>query len=81
LKKKEIITLTIAITIIAVSVYFALQLLFPKNTPTETVRESEQIETVPGEIDRNTLERVDNLSDYGMPTLSGIGKRDLFSGF
>lgn len=81
MKKKEMITLVVAVGVIAVSIYFILQLLFPKAPAEETNTESDNIPTVPTNIDEDTLKRVEDLSDYGKPDLTGIGKSDLFAGF
>lgn len=81
MRKKDIITLSIAAVVIVVCVYFAFQLLFPsKKQPEETTTQKSSIKVVPKEIDEKTFHTISTLSDYGGPALEGIGKSDLFGG-
>jgi hypothetical protein len=81
MRKKDIITLVVAVVIIGVSVYFMLQLLFPQENQANITSESERVQEVPESIDETTYETVKDLSDYGVPSLSELGKKDLFAGF
>ncbi len=81
MKPKEVITLIIAVIIIGASFYFMLQLLFPSNNSSNQITESTQVQEIPEKIDEDTYNTVKDLSDYGVPSLSGLGKTDLFSEF
>lgn len=79
MKPKDIITLVVAVVVIGVCGYFAANMLFPKkDTSNLETTEAQKIERVPLEIDETTYKAVQNLSDYGQPDLSGLGKVDLF---
>lgn len=79
MKPKDIITLVIAVVVIGVCGYFAVNMVFPKkDTSNLETTEAQKIERVPLEIDENTYKAVQNLSDYGQPDLGGLGKADLF---
>jgi hypothetical protein len=80
-KKKDIITLSIATILIIASLYFAYTLLFPAPKPAATTQKKKEQTTIPAEIDSKTFQTVSTLSDYGKPNLDGIGKNDLFAGF
>lgn len=77
-KIKDIITLVVATAIIAVSVYFIWQFLFPKQKP-KTSETDTKINTLSTEVDQNTLKKIDSLSDYGQPNLNNTGKSNLFA--
>lgn len=81
MKVKDIITLIIAILIISVSGYFMLQLISPSSGNENIVSESEKVQEVPKSIDEKTYTTVKDLSDYGVPSLSNIGKKNIFAGF
>jgi len=81
MSKKDIFTLVIAISIIFTAIFFMMQLLNPPANNQNVQPESELVPYVPSKIDEKALKKVDDLSDYGLPSQSGIGKSDLFSGF
>ncbi len=81
MRRKDIITLVIATLIIVVSVFFMLQMLYPDRAGEPSRPEAESVPVVPKRIDEEMIKKVDDLSDYGVPTQTGIGKEDLFSGF
>lgn len=84
MRKKDIAILIIAVIVIAVCLYFIIQLLFPSSDSGKSGKESKQEEQttqIPVEIDENTFKTIGTLSDYGKPPLDNIGKSDLFAGF
>jgi large-conductance mechanosensitive channel len=81
LKPKEIATAVIAFLAIGVSVFFMMNMLSPSQPVENQQTEAETIPTVPVDFDENTYKAVENLSDYGVPPLNGIGKSDLFAGY
>jgi hypothetical protein len=56
-------------------------MLSPSQPVENQQTEAETIPTVPVDFDENTYKAVENLSDYGVPPLNGIGKSDLFAGY
>lgn len=81
MKKKEIIIAAISVAVMAVAIYFMLQLLSPSNEPANQAKESETIPVIPTEFDEKTYQNIQDLSDYGLPSLDNIGKSDLFANF
>jgi large-conductance mechanosensitive channel len=83
MKKKDIITLAVAAIIISASIYFVVRLLgsTSKKATVTTNTGAENATTVPKDFDEKTLKRIEDLSDYGKPTLENVGKTDLFAGF
>lgn len=79
MKKKEIITLVVALLVIGVSVFFIFKMLFP-TTQVKTEGAKIEVQPVPLEIDEKTYDSVNDLRDYGKPAVEGVGKSDLFSG-
>lgn len=80
MKKKDIVALIISAIVIVFSVYFIIQLV--SSTPKTTTNSvADSVTSVSGEFDENTIEKILSLSDYGKPSLSGIGKSDLFSSY
>lgn len=77
MKKKEIITLVIALVVIVGSAYGAYRILFPK-TKVETQGVKTEVVPVPSEIDNTTYGAVEGLKDYGKPNIDSVGKTDLF---
>lgn len=79
MKIKDVVTVVVAVAVIGVCGYFAVNMLFPKkDTSNLESTEAQKIERVPLEIDETTYKAVQSLSDYGQPDLSGLGKADLF---
>lgn len=84
MKKKDIITLSVATIVIVVCIYFGIKLFSPSSGSQKSTEESapkEQTTQIPVEIDENTFKTISTLSDYGKPPLDNIGKSDLFAGF
>jgi uncharacterized protein YpmB len=81
MKKKDIITLIIASVIIIASIVLGMKLLNPAPKNTQQNTEAQSIKTISGEIDENTLKKIESLSDYGKPNLDNIGKTDLFANY
>lgn len=81
MKTKDIITFTIAITVIVACVIVAYMFLFPSKKTKETEENKKPQQAITGVIDENTFKTITNLSDYGKPNLDNLGKSDLFAGF
>lgn len=81
MRKKDILTLVVAFLIIFGAIFFMFRLLNPPADNQDIRSESDMIPYVPGSIDEDSLKVIDDLSDYGIPSQSGIGKSDLFSSF
>ncbi len=81
MSRKDIITLIIASLIIVVSVFFVLQLLYPDRGGELSQPDPESFPVVPERVDEEMIKKVNDLSDYGVPSQTGIGKEDLFSSF
>lgn len=80
MKPKEIAIIIISILITGMAVYFVISLLFPARTVEEQgIENKNQIPEINTEIDKKTIEIIEGLSSYGLPTLEGIGKDDIFS--
>lgn len=81
MKKKDILILIIAFCAMGISIFFVIKMISPKKDTSQLVTEAEIIPSVPANIDEQTYQNVETLSDYGTVTMEGIGKSDLFSGF
>lgn len=80
MKSKEIITIIVSVIAIGVAVYFAISLLFPEPAIEEkNIESNNQVPKISTEIDEKTIEIIEGLSSYGLPSLEGIGKSDIFS--
>lgn len=85
MKKKDIITIIVCLVIFVVAGYFILNMLgiFGKKqtttttTTTTTQTQSNQQEFT-GNIDNETLQKVQQLNDYGEATLDNIGRANPF---
>lgn len=74
---KDLITLIIALLLIGFSIYFGYRLLKP--TQKKSIKTSkETVITINPNIDEDTYNKISSLSDYGIPTIKGLGKTDIF---
>ena len=80
IKTKDVITLIVATIVIVGAVFAIFMLLNPKsNTPASQKSTTSATENLSSTIDQNTYNKINSLSDYGKPSLTGIGKTDLFA--
>lgn len=79
MKKKDILTIIAALTIIGFSVFAILQLLFPKSQEKVSTEDQINVPKIETTFDEGAYKAVSELSDYGLPEQIGIGKTDLFS--
>jgi hypothetical protein len=83
MNRKNIITLVVAALAIGGCIYFLYTMLAPK-PKTSTTTKSEAVkatELVPAEINENLFQKINTLSDYGKPDLSGIGRSDILADY
>jgi hypothetical protein len=80
MKPKEIITLVVATVVIIGSIVAGYLLLFPKQKVATDQSKQSNSQMVPKNVDEKAYKSVSDLSDYGKPNLSGLGKNDLFGG-
>ncbi len=82
MKKKDIITIIICLVIFGGAGYFALDMLgvIGKSQSGPTVQTEGEVQEYEftGEIDQETLEKVDKLNDYGEATLDNVGRANPF---
>lgn len=81
MKTKDIITLVIAGLFIIGSIVLGVKMLNPTPKNANQNTEAQNIKTISGEIDENTLKKIELLADYGKPNLDNIGKADLFANY
>jgi hypothetical protein len=83
MNRKNIITLVVAALAIGACVYFLYTMLAPKPKPSITPKNEaiKTIEIVPEEINENLFQKINILSDYGKPDLSGIGRSDILADY
>jgi predicted metalloprotease len=82
MKKKDIISIVVSLIIIVVALYFGLQIMgvFPKKTQkTAATNNTEKEKTFSGNIDQETLDNINKLTDYGEANLDNIGRKDPFA--
>lgn len=81
MKPKEIIILVVTLVIIGVCGYFSYQMLFPSAPQVSKAGQTTtNVPKIPANINEDSsYTNVQNLSDYGKPDLSNIGKSDLFA--
>lgn len=82
MKKKDVISIVVSLVVIAVAVYFGLQMMGigPKKPAPKVESETTTPEkTFTGNIDQSTLDSINKLNDYGEATLDNIGRVNPFA--
>jgi len=82
MKRKDIISLVISITVIGIAVYFGLQMMGigPKPAPkTASTTTATNEKTFTGNIDQATLNNINKFNDYGEASLDNIGRVNPFA--
>jgi len=79
MKKKDILTIIVAVALIGVSGYFLYKMLAPAKTNTASNAEVRKTEvTITGDIDQDTLKLITEKKDYGQAALDNIGRTNPF---
>jgi len=81
MKRKDIITVVIAVAVILVAGYFVYIMLFPSTKATAVTSKTtvEKTEKVTGNINQETLNKISALKDYGEANLDNVGRVDPFA--
>jgi hypothetical protein len=81
MKKKDIITLTVAGVAFIICFYFLFTMLFPKKSVATTVKNTQTTsadDNLTKEIDAAALEKLNTLKDYGQADLNNVGRVNPF---
>jgi len=82
---KGIITVLVAVVIIAVSAFFGYKMLFPSTNAVNKSQNPElsndEYKYVNEDIDEETYEQIQKKLSYPKPAMDNIGKSDLFANY
>lgn len=79
MKRKDIITILVAVVLIGASVFVIYRMLAPKSNSKQPVTSQEPVgDTFTGDIDEETLKLISEKKDYGEATLDNIGRTNPF---
>jgi hypothetical protein len=78
MKTKDIITLTVAVLVIAGCSFFLYRTLVPAKSKVVTVEKTTTTQTITGNIDKDTLKLITDRKDYGEAALDNIGRTNPF---
>jgi len=78
MKKKDIITVIVAVVFIGVSVYFMYKMLAPTSTKKAETNTTKTETVITGNIDEETLKLISEKKDYGQAALDNIGRTNPF---
>ncbi len=79
MKKTDIIVVVICALVIILAAYFVSKGLMPKSQPTTTQNKA-TIEFT-GQIDTDTINKLQKRKDYGSPPMDNIGRDNPFANF
>lgn len=81
MKPKDIATIAVCVVIISGALFFAIKMFVPtkKSTKSNTSQQSAAEKTITGDIDQETLDKLDSLKNYGDTNLDNIGRVNPFA--